>query len=316
MSLTTTRRRNQESVCCSVTTGSIKVEAVSSTTVSEKKKLLHNFDELPEWQKDNDKILTGYVRETLSWKKCLYSLFYWNNETVNIYTHLVPAVIYFVFAITLTNYFLIPVFPSTSWSDYTVINIFLMGAFSCLMCSSCFHCMKQHSEKQSNFWSKLDYLGIISLISCSMIPIIYFGYFDHISYFSLFTIVTLVLATFCTVCVLHEKFNTSTFRPFRAMFFILFGFSGLLPLTTGFFKFGIQGVLNRIKVSFVFWEALFYISGAVIYGFRIPETLAPGKFDFLGSSHQIFHIMVVLGSICHLKAIIGSYKLMHSHIHP
>ncbi|EGA59127.1 Izh1p [Saccharomyces cerevisiae FostersB] len=184
------------------------------------------------------------------------------------------------------------------------------------MCSSCFHCMKQHSEKQSNFWSKLDYLGIISLISCSMIPIIYFGYFDHISYFSLFTIVTLVLATFCTVCVLHDKFNTSTFRPFRAMFFILFGFSGLLPLTTGFFKFGIQGVLNRIKVSFVFWEALFYISGAVIYGFRIPETLSPGKFDFFGSSHQIFHIMVVLGSVCHLKAIIDSYKLMHSHIHP
>lgn len=195
MSITATRRRNQENVCCKTST-SIKVEALKSKVTLRKEKLLHDFHELPDWQRDNDKILTGYVRETLSWKKCLYSLFYWNNETVNIYTHLVPAIVYFVFGVTLTNYFLIPVFPSTTWSDYTVINIFLMGAFLCLMCSSCFHCMKQHSEKQSDFWSKLDYLGIISLISCSMIPIIYFGYFDHASYFSLFTIVTLVLATF------------------------------------------------------------------------------------------------------------------------
>ena len=28
---------------------------------------------------------------------------------------------------------------------------------------------------------------------------------------------------------------------------------------------------------------------------RVPERLAPGKFDYAGSSHQIFHLLVVLG---------------------
>lgn len=277
-------------------------------------KKLYHFNELPEWQKDNDKILTGYVRETKSVLRCLDSLSYWNNESVNIYTHLLSAVAYFVLLLFFTDILLIPSFPSTTMTDYIIINFYLLGAFVCLMCSSCFHCFKQHSNAQSDAWSKVDYMGIIGLISCSVISLLYYGYFDHVFYFKLFSVITVVLAMACSVCVLSDRFNTSDMRPLRASFFITFAFSSVIPIATGMFKFGWTEVFHRVQLRFVGWEAFFYLSGALLYGYRIPETIAPGKFDFIGSSHQLFHVLVVLGSFCHLRAVMGSYMFMHAHI--
>ncbi|CCD22870.1 PAQR-type receptor NDAI_0A07160 [Naumovozyma dairenensis CBS 421] len=274
---------------------------------------LSKFDELPEWQKDNDKILTGYVRETNSFIHCFQSLFYLNNETINIYTHLIPSIIYLIVSLTFIfiNFIAIPKFPTTSVIDYIVINIFILGAFTCLLLSSCFHCLKQHSFKQCTLWSKLDYIGIIILISCSIIPILYFGYFDRLSYFKFFTILTFSFAIVCSIIVLNEKFDLPSYRPLRAGLFMLFSFTGLIPMITGFYIFGYKGVMERISLNFVLLEAIFYIIGTLLYGFRIPETFKPGNFDMFGSSHQIFHIFVVLGSICHFGAVIKSYCLMH-----
>lgn len=295
-----------------VAVGSSNKHADGDKTKRNWKRRLFNFNELPEWQRDNDKILTGYVRETKSFKQCLQSLLYWNNETINIYTHLIPALFYLTISVTLINYVVVPHFPTTSIMDYFVINVFLMGAFVCLILSSCFHCLKQHSSRQCTLWSKLDYMGIIILISCSLIPMIYFGYFDHLYYVNFFIILTFSFATLCSICVLNEKFNVPHYRPFRAIVFMLFSFSGFIPILTGFYLFGFHGVFERVALKFVAWEALFYITGATLYGFRIPECFKPGDFDFLGSSHQIFHILVVLGSICHFRAVIKSYILMHS----
>ena len=273
---------------------------------------LYSFQDLPFWQQDNDKILTGYVRETNSFTKCIQSLFYFNNESVNIYSHLIPSIAYLCLSLFLIDTFLIPRFPTTGTSDYIFINVFLIGAFFCMLCSGCFHCLKQHSEKYSNFWSKLDYLGIIILIACSMISLVYFGYFDHLQYFKFFFGLTCVLAIICSIVVMNEKFNVAKYRPLRATFFATFGMSGIIPLATGFYIFGFHGVLQRINLTFVLWEALFYIVGATLYGFRIPESLSPGRFDLIGSSHQMFHFLVVAGSVCHLKAVIESYRLVHS----
>ncbi|GAV52284.1 hypothetical protein ZYGR_0AG02750 [Zygosaccharomyces rouxii] len=279
-----------------------------------KEKKLYDFHELPEWQQDNDKILTGYIRETKSVMKCVRSLFIWNNESVNIYTHLVSAISYFLLMVGITDLLVVPHFPTSTFTDYSIINFYLLGAFGCLMCSSCFHTFKQHSGPHSDAWSKVDYMGIIVLITCSLISLLYYGFFDHKGYFHFFTVLTMVLATACTVCVLSDKFNQKDFRPLRAGFFIAFGLSGVFPVATGAVKFGIQGVIQRIQLKYLGLEAVFYIAGALIYGFRIPETMYPGMFDFWGHSHQIFHVLVVVASFLHLKAVMGSYNFKHSRL--
>jgi adiponectin receptor len=58
-------------------------------------------------------------------------------------------------------------------------------------------------------------------------------------------------------------------------------------------------------------QGVLYITGAVIYALRIPERFAPGKFDFLGSSHQIFHGFVLAAATSHFIGLCIAYEHLH-----
>ena len=45
---------------------------------------------------------------------------------------------------------------------------------------------------------------------------------------------------------------------------------------------------------------------------RIPECLAPGRFDFLLASHQIFHICVVLAALAHYQGVLTCLRFRMS----
>lgn len=53
---------------------------------------ISRFDDLPAWYRDNTFIRHGYRTESNSALACLRSWLYVHNESVNIFTHLVPAV--------------------------------------------------------------------------------------------------------------------------------------------------------------------------------------------------------------------------------
>ena len=44
---------------------------------------------------------------------------------------------------------------------------------------------------------------------------------------------------------------------------------------------------------------------------RVPERYAPGKYDIWGSSHQIFHVLVVLAACAHLVGLIKAFDYEH-----
>ena len=62
------------------------------------------------------------------------------------------------------------------------------------------------------------------------------------------------------------------------------------------------------------WMALMffcYAFGALIYATRIPEKYYPGKYDIFLHSHQIFHILVVIGTLVHLHSIMNLKTFRH-----
>lgn len=310
-------------------TSSIVVTAVEDSLVNSKKQKsteikIVNWDNLSEWQKDNEFIFDGYVKETNSVLRCVKSLKLMHNESINIWTHLVPSVIYLCLLIGFTDFVLEKKLVEIlgvdhnlmDTIDYVMVNIFFLGAFLCLFCSSCFHCFKQHSESVSVIWSKADYMGIIILISTSIISLLYYGFYDHLFLCKFFTIVTAIFGATCGVFVLNDKFNHKDWKIVRASFFILFAASGILPIITGCFVFGVENSVKRVQLLYVFLEAVSYIVGAVIYGFKIPECYyKPGKFDYFFNSHQIFHICCVAGSIFHFRAVIASFLYAKTGIH-
>jgi adiponectin receptor len=59
----------------------------------------------------------------------------------------------------------------------------------------------------------------------------------------------------------------------------------------------------------------FYVFGAVLYGTRTPERFFPGKFDHFGSSHQIFHVCVLLGVLTHFLGVTMAMEFWHDSNH-
>ncbi|AOW05558.1 hemolysin-III related-domain-containing protein [Yarrowia lipolytica] len=289
---------------------------VTDTIEEVKESLTHLWDDIPAWQRDNCYIRRGYVKETNCYKKTFKALGFVHNETVNIYSHLIPALTTFVGGVAaygLGTYLDVglPIYPTTTWKDHGVFILFMFGIVSCLGMSATFHCIKCHSQQVARTGNQLDYLGIVSLVVSSMFGIIFYGY-DHGDYERwLYWGLTFSLGTICACVSLMKKFHTSEWRPFRALMFVLFGLSGGFPVIHACFRFGYEGTVLRIQLPWILLEAAAYIGGAGIYAARVPEKWSPGTFDIIGSSHQIFHMCVVLGVILHWIALLGTYHAYH-----
>jgi len=51
----------------------------------------------------------------------------------------------------------------------------------------------------------------------------------------------------------------------------------------------------------------FYMIGGIVYAKKIPEKHYPRVFDVIGSSHNIFHVFIVIGATIHLRGSYGLY---------
>lgn len=136
---------------------------------------LVHWNDLPHWLQDNQHIHGGYRRASYSYKKSLQSILHWHNESVNIWSHLVPATLSLPCAVALYNA-LKPRYDQASVADVIAMSCFFVGAASCLGLSATYHALSNHSPPVAKMWNQLDYAGISILIAGSFIPSIYYGF--------------------------------------------------------------------------------------------------------------------------------------------
>lgn len=70
--------------------------------------------------------------------------------------------------------------------------------------------------------------------------------------------------------------------------YIALGLSGVIPCVHYIFLEGFWDTVGSPEVGWLFLMAFLYISGAIIYALRIPESLYPGKFDIWVSAYRLF----------------------------
>ncbi|KAN0131642.1 hemolysin-III related domain containing protein [Lactarius tabidus] len=265
------------------------------------------YAELPEWMKDNEFILTGYR----GWRKCLDSVFgYLHNETVNIHTHLHACVLFVFFLLTFNTSYM-KSHEDVSWVDRAVFAAFLSSAAFCLFCSAFFHMSSSHSKDVATRCNALDYSGIIVLIVGSFFPCLYYGFFCdpyyNFGYLLLFTAAGLAAA----YIVLSPEYRGPSGRHARTKVFIALGLGGMLPVAHLMLSHGINK-LQEMGFLWVLAAGAVYIAGAVLYANRVPERLAPGKFDLFFSSHQIFHVFVIVAALSTYACVLAAFEYRHS----
>lgn len=131
------------------------------------------WNDIPAWQRDNEYILTGY-RPSTSYAATLSSLTFLHNETCNIYTHLLGALILLFIALFFLRHLSNLESPTVSATDYLMFLIFFSSAKFCLLCSTAFHLLGAHSQPAEQFWHRMDLLGIVGVTVGTFVPGIYY----------------------------------------------------------------------------------------------------------------------------------------------
>ncbi|XP_024179459.1 heptahelical transmembrane protein 1 isoform X3 [Rosa chinensis] len=299
---------------------------------SSKRFELMSYWELPEYMKDNEFIL-NYYRADWPVLEALFSVFRWHNETLNVWTHLIGFVLFV--GLTMANLWEVPqvadllgFFNRSTFSAAANVShnfsaemnniaspgdrlsvalwpfyVFLAGSMFCLLSSSICHLFSCHSHPLNVLLLRIDYAGITTMIITSFFPPIYY-IFQCDPRWQFIYLGGITLMGICTIITLFSpKLSSSKFRTFRALLFASLGLFGIVPAVHA-------SVVNwgnpkrDITLVYEVAMALFYLTGTGFYITRIPERWRPGCFDLAGHSHQIFHVLVVMGALAHYAAIL------------
>ena len=164
-------RRRRSSVTSTITNLAHQAEAKIEQTLS-----LLFWDDLPSWRRDNAYIRSGYRSDRGSYANSARSLLRLHNETVNIWSHLLGAIVAVVGGVYL--YWVIrPRYDSATQADVTAFACFFAGAVVCLGMSATYHAILDHSEDVAKWGNKLDYVGIVALIVGSYMPALFYGFY-------------------------------------------------------------------------------------------------------------------------------------------
>lgn len=156
---------------------SVSFPAVPATgQVKSSDRVLLAYDEIPEWYQDNEFIQHGYRSVSNSTHACFASWLYLHNETVNIYSHLVPAV-FFLAAEGMFYQYLQVRYPEATLGDHAVFAFFLLTAVICLGLSAMYHTLMNHTLHVSDLWLRLDFVGIIVLTLGDFVSGIYMVFY-------------------------------------------------------------------------------------------------------------------------------------------
>jgi len=172
-------------------------------------------------------------------------------------------------------------------------------------CSAIFHLVQIHSRKIYDIFSRLDYGGISVLIMGSCYPPIFYIFACQPVFWirDLFLILISTTSTISFIASLHPAMGTPALRKVRALMYILLGLSAGFPfIYLSNMSKDDEKYINQ-KYEWFPWAlgGAIYIGGAIIYGLRIPERWFPKTFDIIGSSHNIFHVCVVVACGVHFN---------------
>lgn len=136
--------------------------------------VLLSFDEMPEWfrRESNQWIFHGYrpISGSVHGSFCSWS--YIHNESINIYSHLIPAVFFLLGECCIQQY-LASRYSGVTGADFIAFSIFMLTAVTCLSLSATYHTLMNHSQDVEHFCLRLDMLGVVIFILGDLVLGIY-----------------------------------------------------------------------------------------------------------------------------------------------
>ncbi|XP_063054197.1 membrane progestin receptor alpha-B [Engraulis encrasicolus] len=249
-------------------------------------------------------ILTGYRLPDQSWRYYFLSLFQRHNESVNVWTHLLAALVVLVKFRELSE-------TVDFLRDPHALPLFivLLAAFTYLAFSAVAHLLSAKSELSHYTFYFLDYVGVATYQYGS--ALVHFYYVIEEAWHERVRGVFLPLAAFlawlsCAGCC-YGKYASPHLPKFAHKLFqvVPSGLAYLLDISPVFHRIYscYQQGCTDAAVSYHRYQVAFFLVSAYFFSYPHPERWLRGRCDFLGQGHQIFHVCLVLCTLVQIEAV-------------
>ncbi|KEZ39974.1 hypothetical protein SAPIO_CDS8949 [Scedosporium apiospermum] len=261
-------------------------------------RLIH-YDDLPVPWRINPHIRQGY-RFIESKTDCVYSAFSISNELVNIWSHALGFIV--VLSVALYFYPTSPNFSTSSKTDILIAAVFFFTACLTLACSTVWHTMNAVADINAiSLFACVDYTGISVLIAASIMTTEWTAFYcDPFSRW-VYLSVTAFLGIGGVILPWNPRFNEANMAWLRVAFYVGLGATGFIPILQLYFSHGPDFVYEFY--SPIAKSIFVYLAGAVVYASKVPERWCPGMFDYVGGSHNLWHLAVLGGILFHYTAM-------------
>ncbi|ETV98682.1 hypothetical protein H310_08785 [Aphanomyces invadans] len=298
----------------------------------------------------NQYIRTGY-RVHHTWHDCVLSLFQLHNETWNVWSHLVGAVVFLVLTLhhatlqlhdmdvfaaympsSLGRHALplhlrlgphTPLSSSMSSSIEQVppasfiqthaqhvstwpIIAYTTGVCICFTCSAVYHLLYIQSRAWCDWFTQVDYAGIIVLIAGAFVPLVSYSFYCKPDVVVAYLSVVGMLATASLVASFAPSFQAHPHIR-TAVFLALAGF-GSVPVMHVIQQDGLLHDHTQLTLHGIATTSAVNLVGVSLYMQRLPERAFPGRFDMVGSSHQWWHLCVFMAALMYYAYAMRHYE--------
>lgn len=285
-------------------------------------------------------ILTGYRFPNYTLKDCLLSAFRPTNETGNFWTHFLPVFIFFYYFVEVFGW---EGAPHRDAPFFYPLWTYFIGVFCLLMASSMAHLLNSMSLVVREVCFFVDYGTISAYTVGSSLAYYYYIHpragiahtVEHngsimdlkhdpaaapvssyaIPEFSKF-FETFYIPSTCVVAIICVLSCCNTRQRWRQHRYIIRTLVFLLPFlissTPVFYRLLTRSPYSHNSSSFAastamstfFYRHCFWLLVSAVFNIsKLPERLAPGRFDIWGHSHQWFHCCTFLSILDELHMI-------------
>uniref|UniRef100_A0A9J7WXF7 Progestin and adipoQ receptor family member Vb n=2 Tax=Cyprinus carpio TaxID=7962 RepID=A0A9J7WXF7_CYPCA len=243
-----------------------------------------------------DSIISGYRHPRSSATDCVLSLFQLTNETLNVWTHFLPTW-YFLWKLMTVLLMENALYDAYTWP----LLVFLFSCCVYPLASSCAHTFSTMSTCARHICYFFDY-GALSLYSLGK-----GGTHRHIHFSTLSS-----LACYRNYC--HKDKSPRLSKVLRILAFAFPYLFDNIPLFYRLFLCVGEGCTDNEANSIHVHHTLLAYLTAFLFATHLPERLAPGRFDYIGHSHQLFHVCAIIGTHFQMKAIEADMVLRRSQL--
>lgn len=256
------------------------------------------------------------------------SLFRWHNETINIWTHLLPFFLFLIRGIqwlqqlreaegerdenghTIIDGVKVVIEPADFW-----MFLFFYGSLTtCMLWSSVYHLFGCCSYDTHRCLYRCDIGGILALIWGSYLPALFYSFrcrpIWQFGYSAVITVLVLTLLVLFNSLRCQQR----EFHSLRVGALVLTIAFAILP--TFHWVFWIAPADFPTMDLWTFLLPLIGMIGAYAIGFgfyskRIPEVYSPGRFDLIFQSHNWWHTWIVIAAIIWEAELKTMFKEKH-----